>query len=420
MISLFNPHAITLFSQMKRLHEATTAPEKNQNGGNKAKHWTITLIGSHDAYVGIFENIKQYLQYYCYGQEVCPTTGTLHLQCYLVGRKQVTLPTLRRWFGANEGNSYAVSKGTPDQNREYCKKDGIFTEFGDIPESKNVRGGKATQDKWKEIAELACNKHMVVLKEHHPKEFVSNYRNLKQIGFDFNLTPEDLTSPCGIWYWGKSGVGKSYRARQNFPGLYQKMFNKWWDNYEHQSFVLLDDMDQRYSESMHYFLKIWADEYAFRAEVKNHSFMIRPKKIIVTSQFHPRDLWTRQEDYDAIKRRFTILEMIEMEDYDSQDIIPKSTSKKRRFNLSMSSDVVKPYKSVDDVIVENTKPVRQPKIDAVMQGLGDEDENGATLTRVMDNQEEYSISYCSDSDVSCSCSDDSDTDGDSDSGSEIY
>jgi len=313
-------------------------------------------------------------------------------------KKQVTLPTLRRWFGANEGNSYAVSIGTPIENRNYCKKDGIFTEFGDIPESKATKGGKATADKWKEIADLAVKKHMLLLRENHPKEFVSNYRNLKQIGFDFNKTPADLDEPCGIWYHGKSGVGKSYRARHNFPGLYQKMFNKWWDNYDGEEFVLLDDMDHRYSESMHYFLKIWADEYAFRAEVKNHSFMIRPRKIIVTSQYHPRDLWTKPEDFDAIKRRFTCIEIVGMEEYDAQEVIAKS--KKRKFDLSGKFDEPakkKPYKQDSDgIIVENTNPCIQRKIDFELL-----------------KSEEICISDESDNDSDSNDCDDSDsTDGD--------
>lgn len=45
-----------------------------------------------------------------------------------------------------------------------------------------------------------------------------------------------------IWIVGKSGVGKSWYAKSFMP--YMKAQNKWWDGYEGQSEVLIDDFDK--------------------------------------------------------------------------------------------------------------------------------------------------------------------------------
>jgi len=289
---------------------SNSSPSTGQNG-TKAKHWTFTIINPNDAHISKFEDIKEFTQYWIYGREVAPTTGTPHLQCYLVGKKQITLPTMRRWFGTNDGSTFAVSMGTPEQNKVYCSKDGDFVEWGTLPEARSKAGGEATKKKWETIAKNAKEGKLDVICEENPKEFVSNYRTLKQIGFDFQAKPANLKEPCGEWIFGETGIGKSFTARKENPDAYIKPMNKWWDHYNNEAVVIIEDMSPNYGQSMEYFMKIWPDCYAFPAEIKNHIVSIRPTKIVVTSQYHPKDIWTG-EALDAILRRFKLREIIKV------------------------------------------------------------------------------------------------------------
>lgn len=113
----------------------------------------------------------------------------------------------------------------------------------------------------------------------------------------------------GYWYWGSTGSGKSKAAREDFPGAYLKMAsNKWWDGYMDQENVLLDDFDKAH-HYMDYHLKIWVDLYSFIAEDKGGAMTIRPRRIVVTSNYHPCEIWSSNPNsLEPIIRRFHIVQ----------------------------------------------------------------------------------------------------------------
>lgn len=124
--------------------------------------------------------------------------------------------------------------------------------------------------------------------------------------------PEDLPSDTkvGYWYWGSTGAGKTHAALAEFPDPYRKIANnKWWDGYQDEENVLIDDLDKKH-EYMGYHLKIWADRYAFIAETKGSSRYCRPKRIIVTSNYHPKDIWGDTTTLGPLLRRFKVVRFL--------------------------------------------------------------------------------------------------------------
>lgn len=135
------------------------------------------------------------------------------------------------------------------------------------------------------------------------------YRTIKQIAIDSRPDLESVSEKTGLWIYGTSGCGKSKKAREDHPDAYIKGMNKWWDGYAGEDVVILEDIDPTNADHMRRNLKIWLDHYPFPAESKGNQRNIRPRLIIVTSQYPIEGIWPDAETRTAIKRRCEVINM---------------------------------------------------------------------------------------------------------------
>lgn len=228
--------------------------------------------------------------------------GTEHAQGFVIWSKKKSLAACKKMSGRAH---WEISRGSNEQASEYCKKEGEFEEFGTMPDAA-VNGAKAEQERW-EAAKLAAQ---VGKFDDVPADiYFRYYRTMKEIAKDHMSKPADADGVTGVWLYGEPGVGKSRKARLDYPDAYLKMQNKWWDGYQGQDHVILDDFD---SKELGHLLKIWADRYSFLAETKGGAIHIRPLVICITSNYSIDELWHADEQMArAIKRRFRITHMHE-------------------------------------------------------------------------------------------------------------
>lgn len=121
-----------------------------------------------------------------------------------------------------------------------------------------------------------------------------------------NNKPKDLEGPPqNEWHWGPPGVGKSYYVRHKYDTAYIKSNNVWWDGYNGEDVVIIEEMGPGQIRAHH--INQWADSYCFKADVKNGFIQIRPKKIVITSNFKIEECWEGNQDcIEAVKRRFIV------------------------------------------------------------------------------------------------------------------
>jgi len=122
----------------------------------------------------------------------------------------------------------------------------------------------------------------------------------KNLEFDGDLFPNE-------WHCGPTGCGKSRPWREMEPKVYLKdVTTEWWNNYKNEEVVLIEDID-KYHVKKGYDLKIWLDRYSFKANVKcGYEMEIRPKKIVITSNFEPSDIWSDETTLGPLYRRLQI------------------------------------------------------------------------------------------------------------------
>lgn len=118
-----------------------------------------------------------------------------------------------------------------------------------------------------------------------------------------------------LWIYGQPGSGKSYAARTLYgDNVYLKQQNHWWQGYNGEPVVLIDDYDKCGACLSHH-LKIWSDTYSFTAEIKGgHCYPVY-HTLIITSNYLPEQIWSSTIDNDqsilveAVRRRFIFYEM---------------------------------------------------------------------------------------------------------------
>lgn len=241
--------------------------------------------------------------YLIYGHEIAPTTGTPHLQGYVHLPKPQTMVTVHKWLPRA---GLKVCKGNAAQNTTYASKDATdIVTYGTPPKSQQ----QVQKDKASRFIELAKLGDFATIEVEMPGKYAQMYRTMHQIHTDFMVKPADLDAVCGIWIFGESGSGKTTAARTEYGAYYSKPANKWWDGYQGEDTVIIEDLDPNHKCLGHH-LKLWTDKWSFPAEVKGGMRCLRPKRVIITSQYSIDEIWPEEQaTIEALTRRCKLIHM---------------------------------------------------------------------------------------------------------------
>lgn len=273
----------------------------SQNTGNAAKHWCFTLNNPTVTVQEFVENVRQalgeHLQYLCVGNEV-GESGTHHFQGYLSLAERRRLSYVRD--RVSDQAHWEVSRGTPAQASDYCKKDGDFVEFGELPST----GPQKRAQQFKSAYDLAKAQKVT---EVDPEFQIKYFNSLNRIADRELSVVNDLGKTAGLWIWGPPGAGKTKWVLDHYrESLYHKLPNKWWDHYKGEENVLLDDLDPSGTKYLVQYVKQWTDRYVFKCEYKGGARDIRPLQFIITSNYSIDECFN-PTDARAVRRRCLVM-----------------------------------------------------------------------------------------------------------------
>jgi len=262
-----------------------------------SKNWCFTWNNYPNDYK---EKLAAYdVTYLVAGKEQAPTTGKQHLQGYVQFKKNMRMKAVSLLF---PGAHIEKAKGNSKQNIQYCtKEDGDPYTIGTPPKSK----GSGNKIRWDEAKKAACEGRFQDVPAELHWRF---YNTMKQMAKDNMQKPEPLEGTCGLWIHGAPGTGKTHVVVTTYPNRYIKPINKWWDGYQQEEIVHIDELCPEHTTWITPYLKKWSDKWPFDAEVKGGALQIRPTRIIVTSNYSIDQMGFNMVDLQAIKRRFHEIE----------------------------------------------------------------------------------------------------------------
>jgi hypothetical protein len=240
-------------------------------------------------------------------------SGTPHYQGYLelcrpkrFTQLTAVIPGLPHW---------EVRKGTPDEAAAYCRKEegrqsGPY-EFGTIRPS--VQGKRSDIDAFVSAVRSDDKLSMRELLGEHAgilARYLKFTDRLRAVTMPkLRDTPPRVHILCG-----EPGVGKTrfvYDAIKDDPDDFYRLpvgSGLWFDGYDGQANVLLDEFAGRMNKVELAFLLQLLDRYPVSAPVKGAFVWWYPKVIYITTNYRPCDWydWTnRLTSFQALKRRIT-------------------------------------------------------------------------------------------------------------------
>jgi len=269
----------------------------------RSRDWCFTLNNYKPADEALLQQLDA--KYLIYGREVAPGTGTEHLQGYIYFKDAKMGSAVSKLLPRGTHIEKRMSKDI-DKAIDYCTKDGSnqdYHEQGDRPCNQAEKGRRGVEAaRW--AIKKARSGDLAAVEEGQPDLFLKYGPRLEQLFVPPNKPLDSLEHE---WWVGPTGSGKSRLLWELYPNHYSKRINKWWDGYKRQDVVAIEEWSPE-AKLTTQALKQWADHYPFPGEIKGGGMQgLRPRKIIILSNYTIEQCFERAEDRDPMLRRFKVI-----------------------------------------------------------------------------------------------------------------
>lgn len=255
------------------------------------QNWCFTVNNPTQPYPILNDTIK-YLVYQLERGE----QGTPHLQGYLQTYSRTSRRKLLNFLP--QGTHLEPRRGTHQQAKEYCTKTESRVsgpwEYG-IETTK--RGQRTDLEQIKLSIQEGADETSIA--EEYFTQWCTHHKAFKR--YRTLLQPKRSTE-TNLWiFTGNTGTGKSQAAHNIDNNAYWKPEGKWWDFYNNERTVILDDFSG--DISYEYLLRL-TDRYPLYVEHKGGFSQFTSTTIIITSNTTYTE-WYPNRNYTPLIRRIT-------------------------------------------------------------------------------------------------------------------
>lgn len=248
------------------------------------------------------------IRYLTHGSEVCPTTGTPHLQLFFIFKNDESVTSLNKKFETWLDCKSVLRWHKADKNVEecikYCAKDGVeVSSYGDRPKGS---GARTDLDAVVEIINSGGSLSDIV--SSCPQQFILYSGGIQKL-LMFSVKPRSFKTEV-YWVYGPTGTGKSrwvFNQMDPESSYFKSAANKWWDGYTGQKDVMIDDFRPSKEMPFDMILRL-LDRYPLTVEAKGATMHFVSQRIFITAPTTPRDLfatceWIGAEQLNQLERR---------------------------------------------------------------------------------------------------------------------
>lgn len=251
---------------------------------NRCRAWCMTI----NNYTGDEIFPEEGVAYQIVGREVCPTTGTPHLQCYVRYKSARTFQSMKKKYPKAH---IEKAKGNDEHNHVYCGKDAdLVIESGEPKQ----QGRRTDLDDIRKM--IDDGKEMKEVAQQHFGSYCRYYKGFEK--YQRMVQPKRDWKTRVIVLWGDAGTGKTRAAHELGGEIISVTQSGFVQGYSNQEVVIFDDFEGGIQREV--FMQMM-DRYRMTVNIKGAEAEWNPKTIVITSNKSPYD-WGYKIDA-AFKRR---------------------------------------------------------------------------------------------------------------------
>lgn len=269
---------------------------------SRNRNFCFTLNNYTDEEYNNICDLSRQAHYLVVGKEV-GENGTPHLQGFIMFNNKKSFDQIKNLIN-NQRVHIEACLGSPKQNETYCKKDNNFIEFGTPPKGS---GARTDLDAVTDLIKSGATMDEIV--EQHTGTCIKFYKGIRQVYSHINKQERSWKTTV-YWVHGATGTGKTrwiHQLSQNVKTYWKDPSTKWWDGYDSQELVILDDFRPTKELPFSYLLRLF-DRYPMSVEAKGLYFPFLAKVIFVTSPVTIREAFAhcdflKEGDINQMLRR---------------------------------------------------------------------------------------------------------------------